>query len=81
MEINYKAFKLAIAKKNYEDAFYILFQMIDNRDPDAIKADRKWTNVVRSNADNKTIIKIEKKFKSRPKLERTKIELKYENLE
>ena len=80
MEINYDAFKRAIKEENYEDAFYILFHMIDNSDPDAVKADKKWTRIARKNSDNKTIQALETKYRELPRDKKKDIESKYTKL-
>jgi hypothetical protein len=77
MEINYDAFQKALSEENYEDAFHILFRMIKNSDPDALKADKKWTKVARKNSDNKTIQKLEKQFKELPREVKKEIYNKY----
>lgn len=81
MEINYDTFEKALKEGNYEDAFYILFRMIDNMDPDSIKADKKWTKVVRKNTENETIKSLEKEFKHLPKLKKREIERKFYKLQ
>lgn len=80
MQINYDSFKLALKEENYEDAFHILFRMIDNLDPDALKADRKWTQVARKKSDNKTIKKLEKQFQALPREVKKDINTKYDNI-
>jgi len=77
MEINYETFENALKEGNYEDAFHILFRMIDNLDPDSIKADKKWTHAVRSKSDNKRIKAIENKFKALPREKKREIDNKY----
>ena len=81
MEINYSAFQTAISEENYEDAFYILFQMIDRLDPDAIKADRKWTRIARKKTDNQVIQDLDKKFRALPKKKKKEIQNKFESME
>jgi len=80
MEINYDTFAQTLQEGNYADAFHILFRMIDNLDPDAIRADKEWTEITRNNSDNKTIKKIEKEFKKLPREKKKEIELKYDQL-
>lgn len=80
MKINYRSFKKAIKEKKYEDAFYILFMMIKNLDPNAIKADAEWTALMRNNNNVETIKKLEEKISSLPKGVREEMELKYSQL-
>lgn len=80
MEINYEIFEKSLSEKNYEDAFHILLHMIDNLDPDAKKADVRWTKAIRKNLDNKTIKEIEKKFKNLPKEVKKEMEKKFESI-
>lgn len=80
MKINYKSFKKALKDENYEDAFYILFRMIDNLDPDSVKADKEWTALIRSKKDDVVIKTLEKKIYSLPKKTRNDMELKYQKL-
>lgn len=80
MEINYDTFVRSLQEENYEDAFHILFRMIDNLDTDALRADREWTETTRNNSDNKTIKKIELEFKKLPREKKKEIESKYEQL-
>ena len=81
MEINYESFTIALKEENYEDAFYILFQMVDRLDPDAIKADRKWTRVARKKTDNQVIQDLDKKFRALPKKKKEEIQNKFESME
>ncbi len=80
MEINYETFEQALKEASYENAFHILFYMIDNLDPDAKKADAKWTEVVRNNLDSKTIKEIEKNFKKLPREKKVEIEKKFNSI-
>jgi len=80
VKINYKSFKKALKDENYEDAFYILFRMIDNLDPDSVKADKEWTALIRSKKDDVVIKTLEKKIYSLPKKTRNDMELKYQKL-
>jgi len=80
MEINYNAFEKALKEGNYADAFHILFRMVDNQDPDALKADKKWTKFVRKNSEDKEIQRIEKEYKEVPRKKRKEINIKYSNL-
>jgi len=77
MEINYETLRLALERGNYENAFYMLFHMVDNLDPEALNADELWTKTVRENADNKIIKEIEKKFKGLPREKKKEILDKY----
>lgn len=81
MEINYDTFERTLKEGNYADAFHILFRMIDNLDPDSIKADKKWTKVVRRNTENETIKKLEIEFKHLPKAKKKEIESKFYKLQ
>ena len=78
MEINYETFKQTLERENYENAFYILFHMVDNLDPDVLKADKLWTETVRENSSNKDIKEIEKKFKSLPREKKKEILEKFD---
>lgn len=81
MEINYQAFDTALREEKYADAFYILFQMVDRLDPDALKADRKWTKLARKKTDNEVIQDLDKKFKALPKSKIKEIQNKFESME
>lgn len=74
MEITYKKFKSFLKNKDYENAFHILVGMINNLDPNAIKADKLWTKIIKENESSDVIKNIEKKFYSAPKVERKEIE-------
>ena len=80
MEINYETFEKTLKEGNYADAFHILFRMIDNLDPDSIKADKKWTKVARRKSNNKEIKTIENEFKGLPREKKKDIESKYEEI-
>lgn len=80
MEINYESFEKALREGNYEDAFHILFRMIDNLDPDSIKADKKWTKVARRKSNNKEIKVIENEFRGLPREKKKEIESKYDKI-
>lgn len=81
MEINYTAFNSALKEENYADAFHILFRMIDNLDPDALKADRRWTKLARKKTDNVVIQELDKKFRSLPKRKKEEIQTKFDLIE
>ena len=78
MEINYETFKKTLERENYENAFYMLFHMVDNLDPDVLKADKLWTETVRENSNNEDIKEIEKKFKCLPKEKKKEILNKFD---
>lgn len=78
MEINYESFEQALNEENYENAFHILFRMVDNLDPDAKKADAKWTETVRNNIENEDIKQIEKRYKKLPREKKIEIEKKFD---
>jgi len=77
MKLNYQAFRQALLEENYEDAFHILFRMIDNLDPEAIRADRKWTKFVRHRVNNKSIQALEKEFYELPRTKKKEIQDKF----
>lgn len=77
MAINYETFERTLKEGNYEDAFHILFRMIDNLDPNALKADKKWLRLVRKNSEDKVIQKIEKEYYELPREKKKEMEVKY----
>lgn len=77
MEINYETFERTLKEGNYADAFHILFRMIDNLDPNAIKADLRWTRIARKRTDNAEIQALEKEYRELPREKKKEIEDKF----